>query len=50
MSAKDDQLAHLLGALRLAIKMLREAKQDRYADYLQLLIQLDPTIARRFLD
>lgn len=36
MSAKDDQIAHLRSVLKLAIKMLRDANQHRYADYLEL--------------
>jgi|694.fasta_scaffold52657_6 hypothetical protein len=50
MSAKDDTIIHLRAVLRLAIKLMREANQHRYADFLELLIAADPSTARRFLD
>ena len=40
MSAKDDRIAHLQSLLKLAIKMLRDANQHRYADYLELICEI----------
>ena len=45
MSAKDDQIIHLRAVLDLALQMLRDANQHRYADYLQIIAQSAPTAA-----